>query len=47
MNVVHGDLASENILIHPYSYQIKIIDFDIARFEGDKITAAGNFDFVD
>lgn len=46
MNVIHGDLASENVLIHPNNYEIKIIDFDLARFEGDKMVAAGNLDFV-
>lgn len=30
IEVVHGDLASENILIHPETLDVKIIDFDIS-----------------
>jgi serine/threonine protein kinase len=30
LGVVHGDLAKENILIDPQTYDVKIIDFDLA-----------------
>lgn len=46
MNIVHGDLASENILVNAKTSEIKIIDFDLANAEGTKIFAAGNCDFV-
>jgi serine/threonine protein kinase len=37
LGIVHGDFASENILVQIASLDIKIIDFDIASKEGSKI----------
>lgn len=47
IEVVHGDLASENILIDPVNFNVKIIDFDLASKTGSMIYAGGNEHFVD
>jgi serine/threonine protein kinase len=46
IGLVHGDIASENILIEPATLDVKIIDFDISSKMGAHIHAAGNPDFV-
>ena len=46
VGIVHGDFATENILVKPGSFEVKIIDFDIASAEGRQISAAGNPDFI-
>lgn len=46
IGVVHGDLASENIMIDPASKDVKLIDLDLASKEGSTAHAAGNLDFV-
>ena len=34
VGIVHGDIASENILIDPHTLSAKLIDFDMASIEG-------------
>lgn len=46
IGIVHGDLSSENILLDPKCYDAKLIDFDIASREGEKVMASGNVDFA-
>ena len=46
MGVVHGDLASENILIDAKSCDVKLIDYDLSQLEGVKVCGAGNIDFA-
>ena len=45
MEVVHGDLNSDNILIDD-KLDVKLIDFDSSSMEGSKEIAAGHPDFV-
>ena len=35
IGIVHGDLATENILVHPESMDVKIIDFDLSSEVGN------------
>jgi serine/threonine protein kinase len=46
LNIVHGDLASENIMILERLNQVKLIDFDMASEEGTTHSAGGNPDFI-
>jgi serine/threonine protein kinase len=46
IGIVHGDFATENILVKPDSFEVKVIDFDIASAAGRQISAAGNPDFI-
>lgn len=46
IDVVHGDLATENILVHPETLDVKLIDFDLASMAGTTVKAGGNPDFV-
>lgn len=46
IDVVHGDLASENILVDPVTMDVKIIDFDLASKVRSSVNPAGNLDFV-
>ena len=45
MEVVHGDLNSENILIDD-KLDVKLIDFDNSSIEGSSVIAGGHPDFV-
>ena len=46
IGVVHGDFATENILVDPNTMDVKLIDFDLASKVGSLIPASGNMDFV-
>ena len=47
IGVVHGDLASENILIGGEGgTEVKLIDFDLSSKVGTMVPAAGNLEFV-
>jgi serine/threonine protein kinase len=46
LKIIHGDIASENVLVNPVTCEVKLIDFDLARKEGAKMIAGGNNDFV-
>jgi serine/threonine protein kinase len=46
LNIVHGDLASENIMITKNSAEVKLIDFDMASDAGSSHSAGGNPDFI-
>lgn len=46
VGIVHGDIASENILIDPHTLSAKLIDFDMASIEGTSMQAGGNPDFI-
>lgn len=46
MHIVHGDVASENILINPRNFEVKLIDFDLSRHEDETMSASGNVDFI-
>jgi serine/threonine protein kinase len=46
IGIVHGDFATENILVQTASFCVKIIDFDLASKEGSSVFAAGNPDFI-
>lgn len=46
LGIVHGDIASENILIRKSDGDVKLIDFDISANEGEQIPAAGNPNFI-
>lgn len=46
MYMVHGDVASQNILIHSKTFDVKLIDFDLTRVEGTMMIACGNPDFM-
>jgi serine/threonine protein kinase len=43
---VHGDIATENVLVNPETFEVKLIDFDLARKDGTRMIASGNNDFV-
>lgn len=47
VDIVHGDLASENIMIDPQTLTVKIIDFDLSSKVGSMVYAGGNEHFVD
>ena len=46
INIVHGDLSSENILINGLTSEVKLIDFDMSSIEDTSIIAGGNPDFI-
>ena len=46
LNIVHGDLASENILVNEVTSEVKLIDFDLASIEHTEKSAGGNPDFI-
>jgi serine/threonine protein kinase len=46
LGLVHGDFASENILVDRATMEVKIIDFDISSMEGSQMQAGGNLDFI-
>jgi serine/threonine protein kinase len=33
LKVIHGDIASENVLVNIENCEVKMIDFDLARYE--------------
>jgi serine/threonine protein kinase len=46
IGIVHGDFASENILVDADVLDVKVIDFDITSKVGSYILAGGNPDFI-
>jgi serine/threonine protein kinase len=46
VGIVHGDFASENVLVNTDTFVVKIIDFDIASKVGAPVLAGGNPDFI-
>jgi serine/threonine protein kinase len=44
MNIIHGDINSQNVMVNA-DCDAKLIDFDNAGYVGKKMIAAGNFDF--
>jgi serine/threonine protein kinase len=44
--IVHGDQASQNILIDANTYQVKVVDFDLSTEKGTKMQAGDNIDFA-
>lgn len=46
IEVVHGDIASENVLVNADTLDVKLIDFDLAASEGKLVIPAGNPDFL-
>ena len=36
MKMVHGDLSSENFMIHPENFDVKLIDFDCSKRFGEE-----------
>jgi serine/threonine protein kinase len=46
MGIVHGDFATENVLVNPATFDVKLVDFDLASKEGSAILAGGNPDFI-
>ena len=46
LDIIHGDLASGNIIINSATSEAKLIDFDLTSYAGTTKIAAGNEDFV-
>ena len=47
LGIMHGDLSSANILIHPIDMSVKIIDLGCAANVGDSVPSGGNTSFID
>ena len=46
VDIVHGDISSENFLIDKASLNVKAIDFDLAGFVGELKGVCGGLDFM-
>ena len=46
LNIIHGDLATGNIIVNSATSEVKLIDFDQTSYDGTTKPAAGNEDFV-
>ncbi len=46
LEVAHGDLSSENVMVDVKRCKVKLIDFDLSHKFGEAYSAAGNPDFV-
>ena len=44
--ILHGNLATEKIIVESHSIKVKFIDFNLALKVGSSIPASENFDFV-
>jgi len=34
IGIIHGDLSSENVMINPKTFDVKLIDFDLSNKVG-------------